>query len=319
MSVALCQGPIASPWLPRGLEFLSGLPTEARKRRLLLALQVFIDDSGVDGTQPVVSIAGFFGQSERWAEFSNEWKACLDSPPPIRYLKINEAAKLDGEFRNWLADDRDAKLKGFVDIMSRFPEKAIYATLDTLALRERPHIRENVVGGAYWGMFFTVLAGVCYEILEAKSFPVEPFEIIFDEHSIFVPRINLWYPYLRDLLIEKYDVQLEHVLPRQVLFKDDEHFLPLQAADVIAWHFRITKSGQHHDFEWIADRLAPVIPVSAYSGHWDARRMDRLLPLMREYQKESKSSRHIDYLKEMGIDLVARQKKRSKRKRQRPN
>jgi hypothetical protein len=297
------------------MEWLSGFPTEARKRRLLLPLQAVIDESGVEGTTPVFAFAGFLGQAERWAEFSDEWQRWADARPAIRYLKMNEAAKLKGEFRRWSSDARDAKLEGFIEIIRRFPERAIYATLDTAALRARPDFTENLLGSGYWGMFFSVLAGVCYEILEAKTFPVGPFEIIFDDHPIFRPRITLWYPYIRTNLIETYDAELAKVLPPHPIFKDDQEFLPLQAADVIAWLFRMAKSGQRTQFEWIADRLAPVIPVSVYSGHWDAKRLDRVDAMMRGYQKNVNRSRLANYFKQMGLDVATQQRKRNARKR----
>jgi hypothetical protein len=39
----------SSVWLPEGFAFLSGLPTPARKRRLIVPIQAFVDDSGAKG------------------------------------------------------------------------------------------------------------------------------------------------------------------------------------------------------------------------------------------------------------------------------
>ena len=282
-----------------------------------MPLQAVIDESGVEGTDPVFVFAGFLGQAERWAEFSDEWQVWAEARPAIRYLKMNEAAKLKGEFRHWSSRARDAKLEGFIEIIRRFPEKAIYATLDTVALRARPDFTENLVGSGYHGMFFSVLAGVCYEILEAKTFPVGPFEIIFDEHLIFGPRIRLWYPLIRTNLIEKYDAELAKVLPAHPIFKDDQEFRPLQAADVIAWLFRTAASGQRTQFEWIADRLEPVIPMSVYSGHFDGKRLDKIAAMSREYQKDLSPSQLANYFKQMGLDVVTQQRKRNMRRKRR--
>lgn len=60
------SGPV---WLPRGFSFLSGLPTPARKRRLLVPIQLFIDDSG--GEHPgFIVLGGLIGRAEEWAEFA---------------------------------------------------------------------------------------------------------------------------------------------------------------------------------------------------------------------------------------------------------
>jgi hypothetical protein len=72
-----------SPWLPEGFSFLSGLPEAARKRRLLMPIQVVADESvGAEpGTRSHFVMAGLIGHSEDWAEFSTEWDICLKSGP----------------------------------------------------------------------------------------------------------------------------------------------------------------------------------------------------------------------------------------------
>jgi hypothetical protein len=296
------------------MSWLSGLPTEARKRRFLLALQIYVDDSGTEGTHPVVSLAGFFGQAEKWAEFSDEWRAWADRAPAIRYLKMKEAVKLRGEFGRFRAVERDWKLKGFMRIIRQFADKAIYATVDVSALHARPEIRDNVLGRSYWGMFLAILAGVCDELIEAKTYPLEPFEIIFDRQVNYEPKIRIWYPCLRRLYIESIDPVAEKLLPNEVLFRDDKEFLPLQAADVIAWHFRMLKEGQSSQFEWVANSLAGIIPVSRFSKHFDGESLQRILEAKREIEKGPNSARLSAYMDEISLDLFKRARKSAEKK-----
>ena len=107
-------------WLPPQFEFLSGLSEPERRRRLLLPIQAYIDDSGVKGTHAVFVLAGFMGNAERWAEFSDAWSDYLKLAPSVRYVKMNEAVKLNGEFRSWKPEERDRKLAGCADIINRF-------------------------------------------------------------------------------------------------------------------------------------------------------------------------------------------------------
>jgi hypothetical protein len=120
----------SQPWLPEQFEFLAGIPEPERQGRVCLVIQAYIDDSGTKGTDPVFTLAGFIGAAEKWAALSNSWRDHLKAPPSIKYFKMNEAAKLDGQFRFWEAKNRDDKLHGFVDIIKRHtPQQAIHCTI----------------------------------------------------------------------------------------------------------------------------------------------------------------------------------------------
>lgn len=56
---------------------VSGFYDAQRKSRLLLMLQIYTDDSG-DAGSVAAFMAGFLSTAERWASFSDAWKAVLD-------------------------------------------------------------------------------------------------------------------------------------------------------------------------------------------------------------------------------------------------
>jgi hypothetical protein len=87
----------------------------------------------------------------------------------------------------------------------------------------------------------------------------------------------MWYPLIKAAMEsrEDYDLgKLYNVLPSDLMFRDDEIFLPLQAADMLAWITRMAFSGVRNEFEWIATELSPLIPISGYSSLFDAQRME---------------------------------------------
>lgn len=286
-------------WLPRGYEFLSGLPERKRKRRLILPIQAFMDESGVKGTDPVFVFAGFIGRAERWAEFSDEWQRWLDCSPAINYLKMNEAVNLDGEFRHWKATDRDKKLAGCIDILKKYPQKAIYVTVDIPAYQMSVGKQKHHVSDPYFTAFFAIVAGVGHEVIDTGV--PEPLDLIFDEHAIFSPRINLWYPVMLEMVRELDDPALARVLPLFPMFRDDKEFLPLQPSDVIAWLFRMSWSGYRTEFEWIASELAPVIEMSRYSTIYDGERLGELEARISEAQKHMTPERIARWNKKLGI------------------
>jgi hypothetical protein len=56
---------------------MSALPDAVARRRLLVALEVYVDDSGT-GNPPVFLLGGFIGRAESWAVFKEEWRDALD-------------------------------------------------------------------------------------------------------------------------------------------------------------------------------------------------------------------------------------------------
>lgn len=240
-------------------------------------IQAYIDDSGTRGTHPIFTMAGFIGEAEKWVSLSNAWHDHLQAQPSIRYLKMAEAVKLSRQFRNWKPCERDEKLKGFVEVIkTHTPQKAIHFTVDLQAFEQHMAAHAPMSDPMFTGCY-VILAGVCHEVLD--SGPPQQIEVIFDEHVIVGPRVKLWYPIIKANFKgrEEYDLaRLADVLPLEPMFKSDEEYLPLQAADVIAWLFRTAFSGERHEFEWIAEELRPVIPMSSYSSVFDAKRMERI-------------------------------------------
>jgi hypothetical protein len=275
--------PPRRPWLPEGFEFLSGLSDAARKRRLIFAVQqAFIDDSGTKGTHPVFVLAGFIGEAENWARLSEIWKQTLAASPSIKYLKMAEAAKPKGQFRGWSQKERNDKLAAFVEVLKQFPLKAIQVTIDIAAFQERqaPYLPKPQ-SDPYFMAMYSILGGVCYDVIDSGT--GEKFEVIFDRQVIFEPRANLWYPVFREIWIEFENPELE-LLPSSLRFEDDKEFRPLQAADVLAWLFRMAYSGHRTEFEWIAEELGPHIPLSEYSAVFDRDRMNGILAKSFKYK-----------------------------------
>ena len=260
---------------------------------MLLTIQAYIDDSGIKGTDPVFVLAGFIGKAERWAEFSDAWSIHLKQSPSVQYIKMNEAAKLNGQFRSWKPEERDQKLAGCVEIIKRFPpEKAIYFINDLIAWKQIVReIKVKTLADPHFHGFNAVISGVCNEVLDSGV--DEQIEVIFDEHVIFGPRVSLWYPVLKELIEltnnEKLS-RIKNILPPAPMFRDDRHFLPLQAADILAWllrtAFRDRLPGLETawrpaltGFEWLAEELLPSIPVSQYSIMWGHEKIARIQKL----------------------------------------
>src|SRR5438067_1373413 len=120
-------------WLPPGFSFLSGLPEAARKRRVLMPLQAFIDDSGGRGQGPVFVLAGLIGEAEDWADFSTRWCRALHSPPRIEHFKMHDAAHRRGQFARVSKAARNAKVERLVRVVDHYGFRFIQVVTDLAA------------------------------------------------------------------------------------------------------------------------------------------------------------------------------------------
>jgi hypothetical protein len=257
-------------WLPRGFEFLPGLPEDKRRRRNLVVIQAFADDSGVyDGKSTILAIAAFVGPAEHWAEFSDEWAHYLRQSPAIPYFKMKEAAGLGGQFRGWNESDRDEKIRGLVRIIDRHPRLVCWQSCEIKAER---FLKENAefLPTAYYSCFSRLIHDVCLTLWDHNI--REPFEMTFDEQVIHGIRAKEWYPASK-LVTKAINPDAYSILPADIGFRKDEDYLPLQAADLWAWCVRDANQlglpperNSEHKFGWILKELSKL-RMSKYSRH----------------------------------------------------
>jgi hypothetical protein len=304
-------------WLPRQFEFLSGLPAPERKRKVLLTVQAYIDDSGVKGTSSVFVLAGFISDAEKWAEFSDAWSIHLKQSPSIRYLKMNEAVKLKGEFRSWSPAERDRKLLGCARIINQFrPHTGIYFINDLVAWKQLvPDRRIKTLADPHFHGFLAMVSAVCNEALDAGI--DEQIEIIFDQHVIFGPRVSFWYPASKEFIeltnLERAE-RVRSILPVSPMFKDDHKFAPLQAADILAWLLRhafsdripgletVWRYPRPSGFEWLSAQILDSLPCSEYSTIWGHERIANMHKLSLEMGDDPVMAGIIEkWQKQLGI------------------
>jgi len=213
-----------------------------------MILQAFIDDSGSEPKSPIFVLAGFIASAEQWATFSNEWQKVLDLPPKLKYFKMSEANNLTGEFhrRNgWTDQKRDDRLVAFVRVIQKYAQIRLSvsvnhdlfekyvgnlpATVRTLAT-DKPynHLASNLIVAAA-------------ERLAKRSIltygPVTPCDFIFDQQKGYADDFLLYWPGFKNIANTTAS-ELKDFIGSTPIFRNDQDFLPLQAADLYAWQVR---------------------------------------------------------------------------------
>lgn len=189
-----------------------------------MVLQAFIGDSKEDGE--VTVLAGYMAEAQGWVRFSGEWKQLLSIRPEWPRFKMSEVM--------WKGGDETLE-------RAMFHYKAIERYVEVGFCVAVPHtplskvIREFGLGEKWnnpYYMAYIVLVSVMRRHMLLNR-PNEPVELIFDTQLGE-------YRTVQDAWGAMVDRNRGDIRPftGPPSFESDEEYLPLQAADLFAWHVR---------------------------------------------------------------------------------
>jgi hypothetical protein len=193
----------------------------------------FSDDSMSGEGSKTLLLAGCVQKYTAWADFSFEWEAALAIPPSIDYFKMREARLMIKQFDGWNIPARDAKIKMLAEVASRYTPKIIVACISRAEFDDivKP-ISPYLLRHPYFTVFYALLVKWAeWQYADGVSIPTD---FVFDEQGIIGAETVIWYSYVKSL-------QAPHIaalMGSTPIFRDDKQVLPLQVADMVAWHMR---------------------------------------------------------------------------------
>jgi hypothetical protein len=202
------------------------------RRRLLAGIVGLFDDSGTDLQGPVVVLAGVAIESDTLTEFSRAWELALAEHPKIKYLKMSEAGDFRGEFKDWEAGDRNAKLLRLAEALRPYAVLGYGAGLtmpDYQAVIGKLRLRRV---NPYIVLFHQVVYGLGRELVDDPC--CASIRFVFDEQGKPGKRAAKALKAIWHCVPE----EIRLLIPEDPEFKDEKIFLPLQAADLMAWCIR---------------------------------------------------------------------------------
>jgi hypothetical protein len=221
----------------------------------MAVLQAVIDDSG-RGQPPNLVLAGCILDTDSWSSFTDLWQAILDEPPTISYFKMKEANSRTGEFFGFSAEERDKKLWQFISALLLFDCHAVCVSVDTTSYAK--HFRGRIGKAMDYPTFLAsleVVGMVMRSQSEGRIPKHAPVTYVFDDQGKEADMfLYLWSKAAPALPPSPFGKEL---MPLRPAFKEDKTFLPLQAADLLAWHYR---------YALIAEKEG----VSFQNPFWDA-------------------------------------------------
>lgn len=203
----------------------------------MVAMQAFIDDSCI-GQSPLYCLAGVVAPASYWPGFSQRWQAVLGTPPSIPYWKTSNAMTKKGPIFDPLsADDRNVKLRNLVGLINQLPIIKFAVTtrhVDYCEVFGRKKISFNA-----WGLLSTVITQSIASFLDgfqstAGIGELESLDIIFDSQPEQMEEVAAgWKRYYEDA-----PDWYKRFLAKPPIFRDEKEFIPIQAADLLAWYVR---------------------------------------------------------------------------------
>ncbi len=201
---------------------LLGLASDVARRRLLMSLTVYVDESG-NGTPPVFVMAGFIARAEQWEAFNNEWKAVLAEPPSVDAFHMTEAS--------WSGSTK--KLSRLFDIIKKHVLSAFVLTLDHIDYDETIKSKFSKRQDSPYFFMYLHMLDMAASWQERNGLN-EKMDFIFDKKLEEEDYLKLNHAEI--MRLSRPDVKAR--LATSPLWLDDKEYLPLQAADILSWIFR---------------------------------------------------------------------------------
>jgi hypothetical protein len=189
------------------------------------------------GDSPFFVMAGYIAPVASWEQFTREWQEALDAPNPrpLAYFKMKEAYRCEDQFKGWSEDERNERLKLLCKIINRNVTAMVLFIVSTEAwkkhfvgaLENRYHDRP------YYFAFHGVMSTLA-RYLESKGIDEKVHFVFDDEGGEPIELIQRGY----DDYVANAPEKFRKYLGARPRFENDQDVLPLQAADMVAWHAR---------------------------------------------------------------------------------
>jgi hypothetical protein len=224
--------PDSAPWSEAAYPvwaMVSGYAGEKRRKRPLVMLQAFIDDSGTGG--PLMVMAGFVATAEKWAAFSDEWDAVRKSGKPIAHLKMKEAFAFNGQFNGFTEKERDDKIYDLINVINKYAAYSVGCVIDAKAYEKAlANSPAKTLESPYFHACMTMIMHFALGVRKHIG-PANPIDFIFDRMQLTQLQevIQMWSLYKSNPLGPP---QLREMLGNHPRMDDGEKVLPLEAAEL---------------------------------------------------------------------------------------
>lgn len=202
--------------------------------------QSFADDSTSQLGGKRLFLAAYVNTVPQWEKFSDEWDAALKEHPAIEYAKMSEAESLRGQFRGWDPIERDRKIMRLANVVQASMPWSFHTSVDTAdCARIMGPAAPLGLARPYMLCFQALIIQVAQSHFRFGGANL-PIDFIFDDQGGIGEEAALFYDWIKGTT----PPEVRAVMGARPIFRDDKAVVPLQAADLLAWHVRRWREGQ---------------------------------------------------------------------------
>lgn len=189
----------------------------------------YYDETGdsKDPAQKFVGMAGFVAPAEKWEILERKWKFILKEFK-VPYFHMKEFNPSEGVFKGW--KDKESKRRrlfgSLIKTIKEIKPLPIGCVFSSEDFRSLPKRDREIIKDPYFLSFISCVAAPSMFIENAA--PDVKLATVFGEHGIFASTAKKFYERMQDM----YEVGARLYPPD---FRDMREFVPLQAADIIAY------------------------------------------------------------------------------------
>ncbi len=183
-------------------------------------LQIYMDESGTDDGAPVVTVGAYIARPSVWNDFTKRWNR---QKYPINVFHAADCANCRGEFEGWEKAARDEYVAKLLPVLGDTNMLLPYATgivlKDFDALIDKDDPAREYLGTPYGACFHWLVQTILEDLQEQRL-------DFFHETNDF-----------KDDALQTFAIVKESNPHRSLslAFATKEEFVPLQAADILAY------------------------------------------------------------------------------------
>ena len=191
----------------------------------VVVLKIPMDESGVHDGSPVLTVAAYLERPPQWRDWTKEWNK---AKRPINVFHATDCANLKGEFKGWKEEDRDPVVIRLLDVIDAANLSGVLIGIHMgefeKAMKGRDNLRA-IFGEPYVACFHWVVQTIINAAIDAGN----------TERLAFVHECN---DYKHQALEAFGWIKANSNPGKRVIglqFAGKEDFVPLQAADILAY------------------------------------------------------------------------------------
>lgn len=230
------------------LESYVGLRPDLYDGQQIMTLQCYIDDSGSEPLSKYFVLAGYVSKVGAWAKFSEEWSERLKQSG-LAYFKMSEAMGWTKEFskeNGWDAKSIENEVNCLSKIIADNCKSTISCRIETSLFQKlvlptpTVIIRNNTNQNPYYFLYMRLISS--YWARCEKMGIKERCDFIFDKQHGYEKRAAELYCSLLDDNKREFPKSHRSYIGSKPRWEDDKEYLPIQAADMVAWLLRRYKN-----------------------------------------------------------------------------